>query len=139
MTTSDEQRYKRPPSSPFNWSAPVAYDPARKAAFHREARRQLKALARQLGWLDSSYDLRSNPAGIAVSGEITLHHDHIYISVSQCRPGADTGILIRSCKSRKDFVGSPNIFAPLALLDDVREFAARIHSFHPLAQGGGAA
>lgn len=130
---------KRHPCSTFDWSVPVRDDPSRKSAFHRAAKTQLKALARHFGWPDGAYDLRSNLAGIAVSGEITLHHDHIYISVSQCRLGAGTGILIRSCKGQKDFAGGRNTYAPLELLDDVRAFAQRILAFIPPAQNGGAA
>lgn len=138
MTSTSDLHDKRHPSSTFDWSIPVEGDPARKNAFHRAARTQLKALATHLGWTNSSYDLRSNLAGIAVCGETTLHHDHIYIAVSQCWPGAGTGILIRTCKSRKDFVGGTNCYAPLELLDDVCALARRILPFIPQRHGGGA-
>lgn len=58
---------------PFDFRRPVAYDPAAKRLFHSRARSQLRCLATALGLPPGSYDLRSNPAGIAVSGEITLH------------------------------------------------------------------
>jgi hypothetical protein len=35
------------------------------------------------------YDLRSNEAGLAVSGEITLHADRLYVQVSQSAMGYD--------------------------------------------------
>lgn len=139
MTLSPKLQDKRHPCSAFDWSVPVDNDPSRKSEFHRAAKTQLKALASHFGWPASAYDLRSNLAGMAVSGEITLHHDHIYISVSQCIIGAGTGILIRSCKGRKDFSGGPNTYAPLELLDDVRAFAQRILAIIPHAQDGGAA
>lgn len=139
MTSRFDLQDKRLPSSTFDWSFPVEGDSARKNAFHHAARTQLKALANHLGWTNCSYDLRSNLAGIAVCGDTTLHHDHIYISVSQCRPGAGTGILIRSCKGLKDFVGGTNAYAPLELLGDVYALARRILPFIPHTHGGGAA
>lgn len=138
MTCSNLQN-NRAPCPSFDWSVPVEGNQSRKAAFHRAARRQLKALTNLIGWPYSAYDLRSNLAGKAVSAEITLHHDHIYISVSQCRPGGDTGILIRTCKGRKDFAGGPNIYAPIGLLDDVLTLSARILPLLPYALSGGAA
>jgi hypothetical protein len=63
-------------STPFDFLKPVAYDADAKDAFHRNARRQLKLLAAALGLPPAKFDLRSNKAGIAVSGEITLHADH---------------------------------------------------------------
>jgi hypothetical protein len=59
-------------------------------------RRQLLALAAALGFGAGDYDLRSNEAGIAVSGEITLHADRLYVQASQPATGSDTGILFRS-------------------------------------------
>src|SRR3546814_14054234 len=66
-----------------------------------------------LDFAPASFDLRSNQGGIAVSGEITLHHEHVYVQVCQPATGADSGILIRSCKGRRDYTGGPNNFAPL--------------------------
>jgi hypothetical protein len=69
----------------FDFTLPVAYDASRKRRFHRQVRQRLKHLAEELGWPPDSYDLRSNPGGIAVSGEITLHHERVYVQVSQSR------------------------------------------------------
>ena len=114
------------PFKPYDWNTPVHYDEDRKRSFHRAATRRLKALAKACGWDKATFDLRSNKAGIAVSGEIVLHHDAVYISVSQSRMGSETGILIRTCKSRKDYVGGTNNFAPLRLLDDTAALARRV-------------
>lgn len=136
----DHSPYPRPrASSAFDWKSPVEYDEDRKIAFHRAARKQLKALASFCGWHPSSFDLRSNMAGIAVSGEITLHHEQVYISVSQTRLGGDSGILIRSCKGRKDYTGGCNSFAPVDLLDDIPALADRIARMVPALQRGGVA
>jgi hypothetical protein len=59
-------------SKEFDFRKPVAYDPLAKQIFHRNAQRQLKLLAAALDLPPEKFDLRSNQAGIAVSGEITL-------------------------------------------------------------------
>ena len=61
--------------------------------------------------------------GTAVSGEITLHGDHLYVQVSQSALGSHSGILFRTCKGRKDYVGGPNNFASLDLLNRPGELA----------------
>lgn len=132
--------YPRPRAVPvFDWATPVEYDEDRKKAFHRAARKQLKALASFCGWPPASFELRSNMAGIAVSGEITLHHEHVYISVSQTRLGGDSGLLIRCCEGRRDYIGKSNSFAPVDLLDDIPALAERIARIVPASQHGGTA
>jgi len=113
-------------ASDFDWMQTTHYDESRKKSFHRAAHKQLKALADYCGWPPSAYDLRSNMAGIAVSGEITLHHEQVYISVSQVRFGGECGILIRSCKGRKDYSGGLNHFARLDLLDNIPQLAEQV-------------
>ena len=113
-------------STTFDFGRPVAYDAAAKRLFHSRARSQLRRLATTLGLAPGSYDLRSNPAGIAVSGEITLHTDRLYVQASRSVMGHDSGILFRTCKGRKDYVGGPNNFASLDLLNRPEELARRI-------------
>ncbi|MFY9657650.1 MAG: hypothetical protein WAK01_13890 [Methylocystis sp.] len=72
--------------------------------------------------------MRSNRAGIAVSGEITLHHDRVYIQICQPATGADSGILIRTCEGRRDFEGGRNHLAPLSLLDRPAELAEYVRT-----------
>lgn len=104
------------------------YNAEQKRSFHATARRRLRKLADLLGWAPNSYDLHNNQGGIAVSGEITLHHDRIYIQVSQPATGHDTGILIRTCEGRRDYHGGRNHFASLRLLDDLPALAVRIRA-----------
>ena len=59
-------------------------------------------------------------------GEITLHHAAVYIQVSQSALGGGMGILIRTCRGRRDYTGGTNNWAPLALLDDVSALAAKV-------------
>ena len=111
-----------------DWYKSCSYDAGRKRSFHASARSRLRTLAAALRLPQGSYDVRSNQGGIAVSGEITLHHDAIYLQVSQSMIAGDTGILIRTCRGRKDFTGGPNSFAPLRLLDDIPALAACVRA-----------
>lgn len=131
-------------TKPFDWNKPVTgyglpgYGEREnanqlKAAFHRTARSRLKALAVKLGLAPSSYEIRSNKAGSAVSGEITLHGEAIYVQASQSCMGPDMSLLIRSCKGRKDYTGGHNNFAPLTALDDPKGLAARVR---PIMESG---
>jgi hypothetical protein len=113
-------------SSDFDFRKPVAYDGEAKRAFHNHARGRLKRLANVLGLAPGSFDLRSNLGGIAVSGEATLHADHLYVQASQPATGHDTGILFRICQGRKDYHGGPNHFASLDLLSRPQDLARRI-------------
>lgn len=110
-------------SKEFDFRKSVAYEAEAKRLFHSRARSQLRCIATALGLEPGSYDLRSNQAGIAVSGEITLHGDHLYVQVSQSAMGYHSGVLFRTCKGRKDYVGGPNNFASLDLLDRPDELA----------------
>jgi hypothetical protein len=110
----------------MNWYLRCAYDTEQKRRFHATARARLRKLAAALDFTPDTFDLRSNEAGIAVSGEITLHHDCVYVQVSQPAMGFDSGILIRTCRGRRDYTGGRNHFAPLSLLDDVPELAGRV-------------
>lgn len=102
-------------ASRFDFRKRVSYDPEAKRLFHTHARRRLLELAAALGLAPCVYDLRSNQGGIAVSGEVTLHTDRLYVQVSQPATRADTGILFRSCEGRRDYVGGRNNFASLDL------------------------
>jgi hypothetical protein len=112
----------------MNWYLRCAYAPEQKRRFHATARARLRKLAAALDFAPVSYDLRTNEAGIAVSGEITLHHEHVYIQVSQPFTGCDSGILIRTCEGRRDYTGGRNHLAPLSLLDDVPALACRVRA-----------
>ena len=109
----------------MNWYQRCAYDDAQKRSFHLTGRKRLKALATALGFEPGSYEVRSNQGGVAVSGEVTLHHERLYVQICQPASGWDTGILIRSCQGRKDYTGGPNHFAPLSMLDDILTLANR--------------
>lgn len=120
MTRSDTQD--------FNFRKRVAYDDDAKRLFHHHARRQLRLLADALGLARGAYDLRSNRGGCAVSGEITMHADHLYVQVCQPATGHDSGLLFRVCEGRKDYTGGRNNFASLDLLNDPGQLARTIRA-----------
>jgi hypothetical protein len=124
----------------FQWTKSCSYDDEQKRRFHSTARSRLKKLAAELRLAAGSYDVRSNRAGIAVSGEITLHHDRFYLQVGQFGLSSGHGILIRTCKGRRDFTGGPNHFVGLQLLDDIPALAAAVRAVTGVgaADGGSA-
>lgn len=87
---------------------------ARKDTMHLAGAKFLKTLAKNLGLSASQYTVRSNKAGIAVSGEVTLHADHLYVQLcsSFSRPGLQ--LLYRSCQSQKDYSGGQNHFIQMS-------------------------
>ena len=100
----------------------VSYNAFGKDAFHTAGKRLLKRIADELGLIKEQFYLRSNHGGIAVSGEITLHTDTLYLQLSQGAlfRGA-TYILYRRCDGRKDYgsLRHTNHFIEVArLLDD---------------------
>lgn len=123
--------------SRFDFNKRVDYDDDAKKAFHREAKAALKALAKHLDLMETQYDLRVNKGGIAVSGEVTLHSDQLYLQVSQTACGGESTILYRRCEGRKDYHGGRNLFVPIKMLNNPAELAERIKplfeqgEFHP--------
>jgi len=92
----------------FSFATRVDYNDDFKARFHREARDRLVKLATMIPLEPGSFDLRNNRGGVAVSGEITLHAEAIYIQVSQSCVGVGMGVLVRTCQGRADFTGGQN-------------------------------
>lgn len=90
----------------------------RKKAFHAAGRKFLKALAEALGLSGADYDLRNNMAGIAVSGEVTLHADSLYVQLYESCLSRGVGVLYRSCHGRKDYCGDTNNTASMKNLRD---------------------
>ena len=91
------------------------------------AKARLRLLAKSMRFDVKDYKFRTNQGGVAVSGEIILHHVSVYIQVSQSALGPNMGILIRKCNGLKDFTGGMNNFAPFSALDgDLSKFASHI-------------
>ncbi|MGD9540393.1 hypothetical protein [Methylocystis sp.] len=112
----------------FDWYRRCAYDGTRKKLFHRKGRAALRALAKELRLPPNSFDIRSCLGGVAVSGEIIVHGESVYIQILQPATGADSGVLIRNCSGRRDYEGGRNHFAPLALLDEPAALAGYVRA-----------
>ena len=99
-----------------------------KGAMHRSAMGMLRDLAAALGYAPDAYDVRSNKGGIAVTGEVTLHTDNLYVQVCDAWGGNHLQLLIRTCKGRKDYCGgmNHNLNFHLASFDDIVQFCQRI-------------
>lgn len=114
-----------------------AYDYFKKEELHRAGRRALQNVANALGLAKGEYDLRSNKAGDAVSGEVTLHTDHWYV---QLQADSCTGrpVLFRLCNGRKDYCGFRNLYATAEALEDAESFALTLRRLldDRLAHGG---
>lgn len=88
---------------------------AHKSDAHRVAKDLLTNFAKDyLGLPKTAFEVRSNQAGPAVSGEVTLHTDvlpgqkyGIYVQIGQSCLG-DDNIMYRIVKSLKDYTGGAN-------------------------------
>lgn len=86
-----------------------------KRQMHSAGRAFLQRLARDLGLQTHQCDIRSNVAGIAVSGEVTLHADRLYVQISESCIGGRVGpvAMYRTCNGRQDYCGGTNHFRSL--------------------------
>lgn len=87
------------------------YSDSSKIAMHSRARSFLKDLAEELCLPEGSYSVRSKKAGPAVSGEVTLHGDNLYVKILAY--GSKLQAMYRSCKSQKDYCGGQNNWVDL--------------------------
>lgn len=119
----------------MDWQLKCAYNEAQKQTFHATAQSRLRQLAIiELQLEPRTFVVRSNKGGIAVSGEITLHHDLFYVQVSQpWGTDGSTGILLRMCNGREDYHGGRNHFLPLVMLDDVPALAVHVRAVAGMA------
>ena len=117
----------------------VDYDSAAKATFHKEGRKAMTRLAKALGLQRGQFELRSNMAGIACSGEITIHSADLYIQFDLGCMGPGHEVMFRSCKGREDYVGGRNHFASVAELIEPARLAERIRRDLDLPQPDAAA
>lgn len=90
---------------------------AAKLTFHREGAKFLRDVAKEVGIPSGTYDVRSNKAGPAVSGEVTLHGETLYVQLSEsCVGGPGIGILFRTCRGNRDYTGGQNHWTTLRKL-----------------------
>lgn len=85
-----------------------------KLTFHRDGATFLRALAKEIGMPAGTYSVRSNKAGPAVSGEVTLHGETLYVQLSEsCVGGRGIGVLYRTCRGVNDYSGGMNNWVTL--------------------------
>lgn len=101
-------------------SRDVGYNHDAKEQFLKMARQLARITSDALGLKNDERDIRVNKAGVAVSGEVTLHSDNLYVQFGQSFMG-DT-FLCRSCKGRKDYTGGQNHFYRWENLRDFEGF-----------------
>ena len=77
----------------------------RKELFHREGLTLLRSLAKRMGLAKGSFQVRSNKAGDAVYGEVTLHAETFYVQLRvdaypqiHGTESSPVKVLYRSCK-----------------------------------------
>ena len=104
----------------------LSYNDEAKRQFASQGKKVLKAIAESMGLAKGTYDIRWNPGGIAVSGDIVLHGESIYVDLSQTFAGPDCGFMYRSCKGRKDYTGGVNHWANWDQLLDLDKFAKKL-------------
>ena len=97
-----------------------------KGSWLAEAKCRMQSLAKELGLPKGSFDIRVNQGGPAVSGEVTLHSEELYVQASQSSGGPRMGILFRTCEGRKDYRGGHNFFAHILDLEDIHGLAGRL-------------
>lgn len=96
-----------------------------KVWFHNVGKELLRDMADLMGLKEGTYDVRSNVAGPAVSGEVVLHGDRVYVSLGQGVAMHDV-FMYRSCKDRRDYVGGPNHWMKWVDLLDLPKAAERV-------------
>lgn len=102
----------------------LSYNEDAKTLFHSLAKSVCKEIAAALELPKGSFDIRSNMAGIAVSGEVVLHGENIYVMLDQS--SMKDSFMFRSCKGRQDYVGGPNQWAEWKDLLDFPAFIAKL-------------
>ena len=126
--------HKTPPLSPtlikrfiqlVDDPSSCSYNDVNKAFFHATGKRILRKLAKALKMAPGTFDIRSNKAGVACSGEVTLHSDNWYIQFSVgC--SSQMGFMVRACDGRKDYSGGPNHWMSWDTLFNIPDLVKRI-------------
>lgn len=104
----------------------VAHDDPAKRLFHSEGRAAMRRLADALELDEGRFDIRSAKGGPAVSGEVTLHGEDIWVQLSLGIFGPDREVCFRRVGGRNDHVGDRNLWASIRELMEPDRFAARI-------------
>jgi hypothetical protein len=88
-----------------------------KERYHRDGQRVLRAVAEAAGLSKGEFEVISNKAGPAVSGEVSLYADRFHLWISSW--GSEGHVTARTVKHRKDYTGDgPNVSVDWELLWD---------------------
>jgi hypothetical protein len=98
----------------------------RKRLFLTDGQAVAHALAAALGLVRGTYDVRANPAGPAVGGDVHLHGEWLYVNFSQTALGPEWGFMYRRCSGRRDFRGEVNQWMPWRELLNIEAAAETI-------------
>ncbi|WP_088183849.1 hypothetical protein [Sphingobium sp. Z007] len=104
----------------------VSYDDAAKRAFHSEGRTAMRRLAEALQLAEAGFEVRSQKAGPACSGDITLHGEEVWVQLSLGALGPDRELMYRRVRGRDDHIGDRNRFASIRDLLSPDRFAGRL-------------
>lgn len=102
----------------------------KKDELHKLGKSILRQVAKDLNLNKGEYSVKSNPAGFAVSGEITLHTERLYIQFSRSSVQIDNkdAFMYRTVKSQKDYTGGWNHWMTYQNLADNYPRAIKIFS-----------
>ena len=110
----------------------IEYNHLGKEKFHRLGKKYLMEVAKKLKLDPKSYSIRSNKAGPAVSGEITLHGEWIYIQFSKGYNSRE--FMYRQCHGQKDYTGEFNRWMQWTKLNDITDTVRVFRELMPLDQ-----
>ena len=97
----------------------IAYDSVRKDKFLRMSRHILKTIANMLHLEPGTYKIHTNKAGIAVSGSVSLHTEHLYINLEQSFCFDGQAFMYRATRNMKDYRGGNNHWMNWSKLEDL--------------------
>src|SRR3546814_833210 len=113
---------------PFPMTSPhlgVSHDDPSTRPFPSDALAFLCRLADALALDERSYDIRSNKGGPAVSCELPLHGQDVWVQLSLGLSGPDREVCFRKVQGRDDPLGDRNFWASIRELFDPGRFPAR--------------
>ena len=109
-----------------------------KARWLRIGGEILAELAGMVGYAPGEFDIRVNPGGPAVSGNVYMQTDRIFVALGQTVLGTDMGFMWRTCRNREDSEGLDNRWMPWETLAIPEKVAAAMrHAVHACQHGRG--
>lgn len=93
-----------PLAAAISFGKRAPYDGEMKEEWKKRAMAVLRKVAKDLHLVAGTYTISFNPGGIAVSGDATLHHDRVYVSLSPSGWSDSVGYA-RRCAGQKDYGG----------------------------------